>query len=97
MRAPADDFGAAVGRGLTQVGAGLEQVSDTQAAITRMTSEAHATNAANQWVQRKNELLYNPDNGYSNDGAYPNHSCRLLKSRNQTAASSFRSQQSAVD
>ena len=65
-RATADDFGAAVGRGLTQVGAGLEQVSDAQAAVTRMTNEAHATDAANQWVQQKNELLYNPDNGYSN-------------------------------
>lgn len=57
--APASAFGGQVGRGLTQLGQGLQQ-------FQQRADQTSAEEALTEFQRRKNDLFFNPDSGYFN-------------------------------
>lgn len=65
VRASADAFGSATGRGLEQVGRGLGQMSDATRAVQALVDDTTARDARNRHMLDADEILYG-DNGYAN-------------------------------
>jgi len=64
--ATADDFGSAIGRGLQSVAGGMDVAAEAVQRVQQMRDEAVVSDGANQWLQAKDKLLYDPDTGYAN-------------------------------
>lgn len=65
VRASADDFGAAVGRGLGDVASGMNRVAEARIMVEEMEGEAAAKQADNAYAQWEREAMYGP-NGFMN-------------------------------
>lgn len=64
--ATADAFGSAIGKGLQSVAGGMGVMADALQQVQQMRDDAAVSDAANQWLQAKDRLLYDPDTGYAN-------------------------------
>src|SRR5690606_2248543 len=66
VRANAEHFGAAVGRGLQQAAQGMGQLAKSLQAVKALEDEARVREARNQYMQERDVLMYDPENGYMN-------------------------------
>ena len=64
VRATAEDFGAAVGRGLQGVGDGLKQASLAATALQEKEDETRAKEAHNALMRADDDLKFNPETGF---------------------------------
>jgi muramidase (phage lysozyme) len=64
--ATADAFGSAIGKGLQSVASGMDVAAEAVQRVQQMRDEAVVSDGANQWLQAKDKLLYDPDTGYAN-------------------------------
>ena len=64
VQANPDDFGAAVGRGLSNVAQGLGNFSDAVAAVRSKENETRAKDADNSLADATRKALYDPDTGF---------------------------------
>jgi len=64
-RASAEDFGAAVGRGLGDVAQGVSRAAQARIAVEELEGEAAAKQADNRYAAWEREAMYGP-NGYMN-------------------------------
>jgi muramidase (phage lysozyme) len=64
--ATADAFGSAIGKGLQSVASGMDVAAEAVQRVQQMRNEAVVSDGANQWLQAKDKLLYDPDTGYAN-------------------------------
>ncbi|EJJ29689.1 hypothetical protein [Rhizobium sp. CF142] len=64
--ATADAFGSAIGKGLQSVASGMDVAAEAVQRVQQMRDEAVVSDGANQWLQAKDRLLYDPDTGYAN-------------------------------
>ncbi len=64
--ATADAFGSAIGKGLQSVASGMDMAAEAVQRVQQMRDEAVVSDGANQWLQAKDRLLYDPDTGYAN-------------------------------
>lgn len=64
--ATADAFGLAIGKGLQSVAGGMDVAAEAVQRVQQMRDEAVVSDGANQWLQAKDKLLYDPDTGYAN-------------------------------
>lgn len=64
VRASADDFGAAIGRGLSNLGQGVANVADAMAAVRAKEDETRAKDADNAFADATRKALYDPDTGF---------------------------------
>lgn len=65
VTADPDAFGAGIGRSMQSVARGLGAISDAATQLQDMKDHAVVSDALNQYSRKKDDLLYNPDNGYS--------------------------------
>lgn len=66
VRANAEHFGAAIGRGLKGLGAGIHEANDAIANIRKLQADAVAKKAATEAKAETRELLHDPEKGYLN-------------------------------
>jgi muramidase (phage lysozyme) len=64
--ATADAFGSAIGKGLQSVASGMDTAAEAVQRVQEMRDDAVVSDAANQWLQEKDKLLYDADTGYAN-------------------------------
>lgn len=64
--ATSDAFGSAIGKGLQSVAGGMDVMAEAVQRVQQMRDDAAVSDGANQWLQAKDKLLYDPDTGYAN-------------------------------
>jgi hypothetical protein len=57
---------SAIGKGLQSVASGMDVAAEAVQRVQQMRDEAVVSDGANQWLQAKDKLLYDPDTGYAN-------------------------------
>lgn len=65
-QASADDFGAAIGRGLSAIGEGVSNAGDALAEYRAIENETTAKDRHNQYLDDRRALMYDPETGYMN-------------------------------
>lgn len=64
VRANAEQFGAAVGRGMQNLGQGISRLASSVAAVQELEDEARVREARNLYMQERDRLMYDPEIGY---------------------------------
>lgn len=65
-QASPDDMGAAVGRGMQQLAQGVGALGDSLQAVKDLEDETRVREARNQYMRDRDQLMYDPENGYMN-------------------------------
>lgn len=91
--ASADDMGAAIGRGMIGLAAGVDQLGDAAAQVRALEDEAAVRDARNQYIAESDVLKYDPDKGFlQKEGkaaieAFPDYQREIGQLRRNIAAS----------
>lgn len=62
--ATGEAFGASIGRGLANLGAGVSKIGAALEAVRDLEDEARVREARNQYMRERDALMYDPQNGY---------------------------------
>ncbi|CDN96091.1 TIGR02594 family protein [Agrobacterium tumefaciens] len=65
-RANANDFGGQVAQAQQSLAQGIDNVGDAVAKVNALKDETAAREARNAWMREKDDIYYNPENGYLN-------------------------------
>ncbi|NTZ90468.1 TIGR02594 family protein [Agrobacterium tumefaciens] len=65
-QASPDDFGAQIGRGMQRVAQGVGALGDAVEKVNALKDETGAREARNAYMREKDQLMYDPENGYMN-------------------------------
>jgi len=94
VRASADDMGAAVGRGMQGLAAGVSDMGDAIAQVRALEDEAAVRAARNEYIAQSDVLKYDPDRGFlQKEGkaaidAYPDYRREVGNLRRNVVSSS---------